>query len=113
MTDPTGPLDDIFFALSAPTRRDILSRLREGEATILQIAEPYPIALNTVSKHVKLLERAGLLLREVRGREHYCRLAPNGLGEAAAFLERYRPFWTERLGAMEKLLDDTRDEQEP
>lgn len=98
-------LDDIFFALSGSTRRQILGHLRPGAATIQELAAPFDVSLNTVSKHIRVLERAGLIRREVRGREHYCHLRPNPLMEAAAFIRRYERFWNDRMDAMEAMID--------
>lgn len=103
-----GTLDDVFFALSGSTRREILVRLAEGGATVQEIADPFEVSLNTVSKHIKILERAGLVHREVRGREHHCSLRAEPLAEAAEFVRRYEAFWTARLGAMDDLLRSRR-----
>ena len=97
-------LDLTFHALADPSRRAIVRRLRRGECRITDIAQPFPVALNTVSKHVKVLERAGLVRRRVRGREHYIALACEPLREAAGWLETYRAFWEPRLDALETLL---------
>lgn len=97
-------LDKIFSALGHPTRRMILSRLAEGEATVSEIAQPFDSSLNAISKHLKVLERAGLICREIRGREHYCRLNPKTLDQAAAWIDYYREFWRQRLDAMEQHL---------
>lgn len=94
-------LDRTFQALGDPTRRAILRRLRRGSATISRLAEPFPISLAAVSKHVAVLERAGLIHREVEGREHHCHLEPAPLAEASTFTESYRTFWEERLDALE------------
>ena len=101
-------LNDVFFALAAPLRRDVLTRLRAGPATVQQLAEPFAVSLNTVSKHLKVLERAGLIRRDVRGREHHCSLNAEPLARADAFLHSYERFWDERLTAMEGLLEGRR-----
>jgi DNA-binding transcriptional ArsR family regulator len=101
---PEADLDLTFQALSDASRRAIIRRLRRGECRITEIARPFPVALNTVSKHVKVLERAGLVRRRVRGREHYIALAPEPLRAAAAWIETYRAFWEPRLDALEALL---------
>ena len=98
------PLGRIFGALSDPTRRGILARLREGEATIGALAEPLPMSLAAVSKHVQVLERAGLLQREVRGREHLISLDAAPLREAADWALEYQNFWEERLDAPDQVL---------
>jgi DNA-binding transcriptional ArsR family regulator len=95
-------LDRIFSAVSDPTRRTILQTLAEKPATVTQIAAPFPVSLNAVSKHIMVLERAGLIRREIRGREHLCRLEPRPLREATVWLDHYRQFWSLRLDALEK-----------
>jgi DNA-binding transcriptional ArsR family regulator len=97
----TAELDFVFSALADPTRRAILRALTEGAATINEIARPFSISLNAVSKHVMVLERAGLVRREVQGREHHCWIDPRPLGEANAWLELYRQFWEQRLDALQ------------
>jgi len=95
-------LDQVFSAVSDRTRRAILKTLAKNPATITQLATPFPVSLNAVSKHVMVLERAGLIRREIRGREHLCWLDPYPLREATAWLEEYRQFWNVRLDALEK-----------
>jgi len=94
----------VFAALADPTRRAIVERLMEGRATVGELAEPFAISLAAVSKHVKVLERAGLLERRIEGREHWLRLKPGALRGAARWLDHYRMFWDERLEAMEAFL---------
>jgi DNA-binding transcriptional ArsR family regulator len=101
-------LGHVFGALADPTRREILARLRIGESTVGALAEPFPMSLAAVSKHVRVLERAGLLRREVRGREHVLSLDAAPLREAAAFALDYREFWNDRLDALEALLRQRR-----
>jgi DNA-binding transcriptional ArsR family regulator len=95
-------LDRVFSAVSDPTRRAILETLARKPATITEIATPFPVSLNAVSKHVMVLERAGLIRREVHGREHLCWLDPQPLRDATAWLDHYRQFWNVRLDALEK-----------
>jgi len=97
-------LSRTFAALADPTRRAILARLKQGSLTVGEIAEPFEISLNAVSKHLKLLERARLLRREVRGREHYCSLDAAPIGEAEQWAAGYRAFWEKRLDALEQLV---------
>src|SRR5262249_38301806 len=97
-------LDKVFLALGHPVRRQILERLAVSEATVTEIAEPFEISLNAVSKHLKVLENAGLIQRQVLGREHYCRLRPQPLSEVTSWLAHYQAFWTSRFDAMEKEL---------
>jgi DNA-binding transcriptional ArsR family regulator len=94
-------LDRVFAAVADPTRRAILEALAEHPATITEIAEPFSFSLNAVSKHVMVLERAGLVRREIRGREHICALQARPLQEATAWLAHYRQFWERRLDALE------------
>lgn len=99
---PQEALNRIFSAVADPTRRAILKNLARGSATISEIAKPFPVSLNAVSKHVMVLERAGLVRREVQGREHLCSLEPTPLREATAWLDYYRQFWEVRLDALER-----------
>ena len=94
-------LDQVFSALGDPTRRAILQALAQRPATISEIARPFPVSFNAISKHVMVLEQARLLRREIRGREHHCRIDPRPLREANVWLERYRQFWEARLDALE------------
>src|SRR6185295_15880404 len=94
-------LDHVYGALADPTRRAILGILAKGEANVGSLAERFPISLNGVSKHVKVLERAGLVERTVEGREHRLRLNAEPLREAAMWLDDYRAFWDARLAALE------------
>ena len=97
-------LNGVFAAISDETRRDILARLSTGAATISELAEPYEMSLNAVSKHVKVLESAGLVVRSVEGRTHRIQLDPEPLRNASGWLELYRSFWEERLDALEVYL---------
>jgi DNA-binding transcriptional ArsR family regulator len=97
-------LDQIYGAIADPTRRAIMAALARGDLTVGELAEKFPISLNGVSKHVKVLERAGLVDRTVVGREHRLRLNAAPLSDAARWLEHYRQFWDERLAALETFL---------
>jgi DNA-binding transcriptional ArsR family regulator len=99
-------LTDTFAALADPTRRAILARLAEGEATVNELAEPFPITLQAVSKHLKVLERAGLITRGRAAQLRPSRLAAAPLKDAADWLDRYRDFWQESFDRLEKRLDD-------
>jgi len=94
-------LDQVYGAIADPTRRAMLGILAEGETNVGSLAQRFPISLNGVSKHIKVLERAGLVKRAVYGREHRLRLNPEPLKEAAMWLEHYRSFWGDRLDALE------------
>src|SRR5437762_11115475 len=95
-------LDKIFLALGHPVRRQILVRLAQGTATVTDIAEPFEMSLNAISKHLKVLEKAGLIQRRVLGREHHCRIRPEALEEVSNWLTYYQAFWTSRLDAIEQ-----------
>jgi DNA-binding transcriptional ArsR family regulator len=97
-------LDRVFSAVSDATRRAILEALAKKPATITELATPFPVSLSAVSKHVMVLERAGLIRREIHGREHLCWIEPQPLRQAAAWLNEYRQFWSVRLDALEKYL---------
>lgn len=97
-------LDEIYGAISDATRRAIVAPLAGGDLTVGELAEKFPISLNGVSKHVKVLEKARLIERTVVGREHRLRLNAAPLSEAARWLEHYRQFWDERLEALETFL---------
>lgn len=98
------PLDAVFHALADPTRRRMLADLAAGERSIGELAAPSAMTFAGASKHVKVLERAGLVHRRVEGRMHKCRLAPEPLAAAQAWLRRYERFWSERLDALEREL---------
>lgn len=97
-------LDTVFHALGDATRRQMLRDLVQGERTVGQLAEPHKMSLAAASKHIKALESAGLIRREVRGRTHWCQLAPGPLAGAHEWLSFYEQFWTDRLDALERLL---------
>ncbi len=90
-------LTDVLSAISHPTRRAIVERLASGPARFLDIAEPFDVALNAVTKHLKLLERARLIEREKRGREVFISLRPEPLRMAADWIHGYQRFWNEKL----------------
>jgi len=94
-------LDGVFNALCDPTRRAILARLTGADARVTEIAGDFPISLNSISKHIRMLERAGLLRRSIVGRDHVLSLNAAPLAEAMAWIERYRRFWEGRLAALE------------
>ena len=94
-------LDRTFAALADPTRRAILARLARGEATVNELAEPFDISLPAISRHLKVLEGARLIVRERDRQFQRCRLAPNGLRDAAEWIEFYRDFWTQSLDRLE------------
>jgi len=97
-------LDDTMLALADETRRSILQRLAAGEARVTEVAEPFDISLNSVSKHIRILERAGLVRRRIAGRDHFLSLDPGPLDAAAAWMQRERAAWTARLDRLEAAL---------
>ena len=103
-------LDLIFGAVADATRRSMLDRLRDGPLTVTELARPYAMSLNAVSKHVKTLERAGLIRRSIRGREHSCRLDAARFEEALSWMSYYSEFWSGRVEALERHLVDKRKE---
>ncbi|MDJ0785498.1 MAG: metalloregulator ArsR/SmtB family transcription factor [Myxococcota bacterium] len=105
---PDAALDRTLGALADPTRRAIVAGLRRGPATVSEVARPFPISLYGVSKHVRVLERAGLVHREVRGREHHLSLRAEPLRALSDWLDGYAAFWEERLDALERELAEDR-----
>ena len=97
-------LDVVYSALADPTRRAILSVLAQGDANVGILVARFTLSFNGVSKHVKVLERAGLVERRVRGREHWLHLNATPLAGAAGWLEHYRGFWESTLAALEEYL---------
>jgi DNA-binding transcriptional ArsR family regulator len=97
-------LDDTLIALADDTRRRILRRLASGEARVTEVAEPFDISLNSVSKHIRLLERAGLVRRRIAGRDHFLALEPRPFDELAQWMQETREFWTSRLDDLEAAL---------
>jgi DNA-binding transcriptional ArsR family regulator len=97
-------LDAVFHALGDPTRRTMLRRLMQGEQTVGQLAEPFNMSLAAASKHIKALENAGLIARQVSGRTHVCHLNAGPLRVADEWLRHYERFWTARLDRLEELL---------
>jgi DNA-binding transcriptional ArsR family regulator len=102
-------LSETFGALADPTRRAILGRLAEGEATVNQLAEPFPITVQAVSRHIKVLEHAGLITRGRSGQLRPSRLEGRRLGEAAGWLNRYERFWVSGFDRMGQRLEGARD----
>lgn len=106
-------LNGVFHALGDPTRRAMLRALAGGARTVGELAEPFPISLAAVSKHVKVLEEAGLVRREIRWRTHVCSLEPGPLADAHAWLAFYEGFWNDRLDALERLLREAAKTPDP
>jgi DNA-binding transcriptional ArsR family regulator len=99
-------LDITFAALADPTRRAILARLARGEASVNELAEPFAMSQPAISKHLKVLERAGLISRGRDAQRRPCKLEAGPLRDAGVYLERYREFWERRFNALDDVLDD-------
>src|SRR5574341_313317 len=106
-----GTLTITFAALADPTRRGILARLAEGEATVNQLAEPFQLKLPTVSKHLKVLQRAGLVTQGRKAQWRPCRLEPAPLREVVDWVERYRRIWAERYGRLDAYLIELQEKE--
>jgi len=100
-------LDLVFGALSDPTRRRMVARLSEGPASVAELGEPFDITKPAVTKHVKVLERAGLLERRKDGRIHRCSLNPEPMQDAERWIEEYRRFWEASLGRLSRYFDES------
>jgi DNA-binding transcriptional ArsR family regulator len=111
----TVEMSSVFHALGDATRRHMLRKLAGGEQTVSELARPFSISLAAASKHIKVLENAGLIRREIRGRIHMCRLDPGPLASAKEWLSFYERFWTDRLDVLDRLLreDDARNALTP
>ena len=104
-------LDTVFLALADPTRRAILERLAHGEASGTELARPFSISVPAISKHLRMLEHAELILRRKDGRTHRFRLATSSIKEAANWLEQYRHFWEAQFDSLETYLQTTSNEE--
>jgi DNA-binding transcriptional ArsR family regulator len=104
MVEHSQALDVVFRALGDATRRGMIQRLAVREHTVGELAEPYRMSLASASKHLKTLERAGIVKRTVRGRTHYCRLNPQPLAKADEWLREYERLWDIRLDRLQQLL---------
>jgi DNA-binding transcriptional ArsR family regulator len=105
-------LDLVFRALADPTRRALLGSLARGPAKVTDLAEPFKMSLPAVSKHLKVLERAGLLVRAVDGRVHRCSLTAEPLWEAEQWLSSYRPFWEQTLDALARYVEEDKNKRD-
>jgi DNA-binding transcriptional ArsR family regulator len=101
-------LDTTYAALAHDVRRTLLARLRTSDARVTELAEPFDLSLNAISKHIRVLERAGLARRTVHGRDHWLALESAPMREAADWIEAYRAFWEGRIDALERLLEEDR-----
>lgn len=102
----SNQLDDVFVALADETRRSILTQLSSGEARVTEVAAPFDISLNSVSKHIRILERAGIVVRRRSGRDHYLRLDPQPLTQVSDWLASRQTFWADRVARLHELLDE-------
>ena len=105
-------LTNVMTAISHPTRRAIIKRLADGPARFLDVAEPFDTALNSVTKHLKLLERAGLIERQKQGREVFISLRAEPLREVAGWVHEYERFWNERLDTFQQYFKDQKKNKE-
>ena len=105
-------LNQTYAAIAHPTRRAILVRLMQSEARVTELAEPFDISLNAISKHLRVLERAQLVRRRIKGRDHYLSVNIEPLQEAAKWIETYQKFWEERVDALETFLIKKRIQKE-
>ncbi len=101
-------LDLAFGALAHPIRRGILARLSTGEATVAELAKPHKVSAPAISKHMRILEKAGLLSRQKKGREHHCRFEAQRMKEVEAWMEHHRRFWNDKLDALERYLKENK-----
>lgn len=99
-------LDAVFAALADPTRRAIIERLSRSEARVTEVAEPFQMSLNAVSKHIRVLEASGVVQRHRKGRDHILSINVRSLDEIDGWIEGMRHYWAGRLDAMERLLDE-------
>ena len=104
-------LDATFSALADPTRRAILSRLARGDASVMELAQPFAMSQPAISKHINVLERAGLVARSREGRRRPCRIAARPLAEATSWLDEYRKFWERSFERLDALLDEMKLEK--
>jgi DNA-binding transcriptional ArsR family regulator len=114
MVEEVVEMDEVFHALAHGVRREMIGRLDTGPLTVGELAGPLAMSLWAASKHIKVLERAGLVLRTVDGRRHLCRLQPERLASASAWLRFYERYWEERLDALEGVFrtNPTADKEE-
>jgi DNA-binding transcriptional ArsR family regulator len=109
----SATLDRVFGAISDPTRREILMRLSRSDERVTDVARHFSISLNSVSKHVRVLEQAGLVRRSVQGRNHVLSLEAAPMAQAADWMEFYRQFWTDSLAALERFVTTASDASDP
>ena len=108
----TARLDAVFAALADPTRRAIIERLSRSEARVTEVAEPFDMSLNAVSKHIRVLEASGVVERHKKGRDHILSINTHSLDEVDGWIERMRGYWEKRLNAMERLLGELKKDRQ-
>jgi DNA-binding transcriptional ArsR family regulator len=113
MGERSAVLDRVFAAVSDPTRRAILARLADADARVTDLASEFPISLNSTSKHIRVLESAGLVRRTVQGREHILTLEAAPLADAAAWIDHYRRFWSDQLASLDAFVTGRRKQRKP
>jgi DNA-binding transcriptional ArsR family regulator len=113
MTTALNSLDKTFSALSDPTRRAILRRLANGERTVTELAQPFDVSLPAISKHLRVLEGAGLVMQEKDGRIRRCQLSAGPLQDAARWIERYRRFWEQSFDRLDEYLRELQNKPQP
>ena len=110
-TSRSARLDAVFAALADPTRRAIIERLSRSEARVTEVAEPFHMSLNAVSKHIRVLEASGVVERHRKGRDHILSVNTRSLDEVNGWIDRMRCYWEERLNAMERLLGELKKDR--
>jgi DNA-binding transcriptional ArsR family regulator len=111
MAEYVSPLDATYGALAHPARRQLLDLLRAGDARVTELASAFPVSLATTSKHIRVLESAGLITRTIHGRDHLIALEPDRLAQASAWIDAYRVFWESRLDKFAQALEVKRSTQ--
>lgn len=111
MNDEEKRLDQTFAALANTTRRAILARLAEGEATVNELAEPFNMSLPAISKHIKVLERAGLIIQGQKAQFRPCTIDPKPLQEVSDWTEKYRPIWESRFNQMDHYINQIKNKE--
>ena len=106
LTQAPDVLNTVFSALSDPTRRTIVAHIAQGDSSVTELSEPFDISAPAISRHLRVLENAGLIVRWKEGRVRYCHLMPGPLDEAKAWIERHRAFWEQQFDALAQFLDD-------
>lgn len=110
MVNYSPTLDDVFIALANPVRRGILARLAKGWATVGDLAQPFDISAPAITKHLRILERAGLVTRSKRGRQHYLHLVAEPIQEAAEWMSFYERFWNRQFESLAEFLAEEQDQ---